>query len=125
MIRKLVKETYYSALGPLYRLVKAEAADEARSITQEQIEGLAKELSRVTKEMNRVTRELEHMKRVNLEQQERIARQVTDEFIKMYEQIEQIKTDSTDVKLNVTLVNELVKIHQSLESLKYERNGRE
>jgi glucosamine 6-phosphate synthetase-like amidotransferase/phosphosugar isomerase protein len=124
MIRDFAKRAYYFTLSPLYRLVKAEAADEARAITQAQVEELTQELKRVTKEMKRVTNELEHMKRVNLEQQERIVRQVTDEFIKMYEQIELIKADSTDVKLNVTLVNELVKIHQSLESLKYERNGK-
>lgn len=131
MIRQSLKKAYYSTLGPLYRLVKAEAADEAREIVNEQVQCLTKETARltkevekVTKELEKVTKELEWTKRINLEQQERIARQVTDEFIKMYEQIEKIKSDSTDVKLNTTIVNELVKIHQSLESLKYERNGR-
>lgn len=125
MVRGLVKRTYYFLLNPFYRVIKAEAADEARVITQEQVDGLTKEVHRLTKEMERVTKELERVKQINLEQQNRLTHQVTDEFIKMYTLIDEIKSDRTDMKLNVTLVNELVKIHQSLESLKYAKNGRE
>jgi cob(I)alamin adenosyltransferase len=120
MVRGLVKRAYYYTLNPLYRLVKAEAADEARSITQELA---ATKIDRLEKEIDKLSKEVERLRKVNLEQQSRIANQVSEEFVKMYRLIDDIKSDRTDVKLNVTLVNELVKIHQTLETLKHERNG--
>jgi archaellum component FlaC len=112
-------------LNPLYRLLKAEAADEARVISQEKVDRLTREVNKLSKELEKVTKELDRVKQVNLEQQNRLTYQVTEEFLKMYKVIDEIKTDRTDMKLNVTLVNELVKIHQSLESLKHVKNGRE
>ena len=125
MVRSLVKRTYYFMLDPLYRLLKAEAADEARAISQEKVDRLTREVNKLSKELERVNKELDRVKQVNLEQQNRLTYQVTEEFLKMYKAIDEIKTDRTDMKLNVTLVNELVKTHQSLESLKHVKNGRE
>jgi tRNA U34 5-carboxymethylaminomethyl modifying enzyme MnmG/GidA len=116
MVRSLIKKAYYRTLNPLYKVVKAEAADEARLISQEHIQ-------RLEQEMEQLKKEVERLKKINLEQQNRIAHQVSEEFVKMYKMIDEIKSDRTDIKLNVTLVDELVKIHQSLEALKYERNG--
>jgi TolA-binding protein len=116
MVRGIFKRAYYYTLNPLYKVVKAEAADEARLITREHIQQLEQEITQLSKEVER-------LKKINLEQQNRIAHQVSTEFVKMYQMIDEIKSDRTDVKLNVTIVDELVKIHQSLEALKYERNG--
>jgi len=116
MVRGLIKKAYYRTLNPLYKVVKAEAADDARAISREHMERLEQEIDQLSKEVER-------LKKINLEQQNRIAHQVSTEFVKIYQMIDEIKSDRTDVKLNVTIVDELVKIHQSLESLKYERNG--
>ena len=116
MVRGIFKRAYYYTLNPLYRVVKAEAADEARSISQGHIE-------RLEQKIESLTQEVERLRKINLEQQNRVAHQVSTEFIKMYQMIDEIKSDRVDIKLNVTLVDELVKIHQSLEALKYERNG--
>ena len=122
MVRSLVKRLYYFTLNPLYKVVKAEAADEARSIVQEQAED---KIGRLEQEVEKLSKEIERLRKVNLDYQSRIAHQVSEEFIKMYKLIDEIQADQTDVKLNVTIVSELVKIHQSLEALKYDRNGRE
>ncbi|HEY9641309.1 MAG TPA: hypothetical protein V6C57_12550 [Coleofasciculaceae cyanobacterium] len=116
MVRGLLKKAYYGTLNPLYKVVKAEAADEARLITREHVQRLEQEIEQLSKEVER-------LKKINLDQQNRIAHQVSTEFVKMYKMIDEIKSDRTDIKLNVTIVDELVKIHQSLEALKYERNG--
>ncbi len=116
MVRGIFKRVYYYSLNPLYRVVKAETADEARSISREYAERLEQQIESLSKEVER-------LKKINLEQQNRIAHQVSTEFVKMYQMIDEIKSDRTDVKLNVTIVDELVKIHKSLEAIKYERNG--
>ena len=122
MVRGILKKAYYFTLNPLYKVVKAEAADEARSIVQEQAED---KIDRLEQEVEKLSKEIERLRKVNLDYQSRIAHQVSEEFIKMYKLIDEIQADQTDVKLNVTIVSELVKIHQSLEALKYDRNGRE
>ncbi len=122
MVRSLVKRLYYLTLNPLYKVVKAEAADEARLIVKDQAEYRIEQLE---KEVEKLSKELERLRKADLDYQSRVAHQVSEEFIKMYRLIEDIQTDKTDVKLNVTLVSELVKIHQSIEALKYDRNGRE
>ncbi|MBD3881912.1 hypothetical protein IFO70_09110 [Phormidium tenue FACHB-886] len=122
MVRGLIKKAYYYTLNPLYKVVKAEAADEARSIVREQS---VTKIDRLEKEVEKLSKEVERLRKVNLDYQSRIANQVGEEFIKMYKLIDDIKSDRADVKLNTTLVNELVKIHQSLEALKHDRNGRE
>jgi hypothetical protein len=111
ILKAPLKAIYYFILGPLYRRVKAEAAEETHAAIQQRIDHFIKEVERV--------------KKLNLDQQSRISQQVADEFVKMYKLIDDIKCDRTDMKLNVTLVNELVKIHQSLEALKNGHNGRE
>lgn len=116
MVRRLVKRAYYYTLNPLYKVIKAEAADEARAITHERVQ-------RLEQEVELLSREIELLRKANLEQQNRMTYQVSEEFLKMYKLIDDIKSDRTDLKLNVTLVDELVKIHKSLEALKHERNG--
>ncbi|HEY9630144.1 MAG TPA: hypothetical protein V6C84_22850 [Coleofasciculaceae cyanobacterium] len=116
MVKGIFKRAYYYTLNPLYKVVKAEAADEARSISREYVEQLEQQIKKLTQEVER-------LKKSSLEQHNRTAHQVSTEFVKMYQMIDDIKADRADVKLNVTIVDELVKIHQSLEALKYERNG--
>lgn len=125
MVRGLIKKAYYYTLNPLYKVVKAEAADEARSIVQDTQKQSVAKIDRLEKEVEKLSKEVERLRKVNLDYQNRIANQVGEEFIKMYKLIDDIKSDRADVKLNTTLVNELVKIHQSLEALKHDRNGRE
>ena len=120
--RGFAKGIYYSILGPLYLRLKAEAADESREICAQQMAQLTEESERLRKESERLVKELERLKKLSLEQQGHMAQQVADEFVKMYSEIEDIKSDRTDIKLNVTLVNELIKIHQSLEVLKQGSN---
>ena len=122
MVRGFVKKAYYYTLNPLYKVVKAEAADEARSIVKDQAEYRIEQLEQ---QVEKLSKELERLRKADLDYQSRVAHQVSEEFVKMYTLIEDIQTDQTDVKLNVTIVSELVKIHQSIEALKYDRNGRD
>jgi TolA-binding protein len=125
MVRGILKKAYYYTLNPLYRLVKAEAADEARSIVSSQTEQSTQQIDRLEKEVEKLSREVERLRKVNLDYQTRITNQVGEEFLKLYQLIDDIKSDNVDVKLNATLVSELVKIHQTLEALKSDRNGRD
>jgi len=136
MLRNLIKRLYYYTLTPSNKVLKAEVLEEAHQTIQHPIEQrldqINQKVDRIKSKENSASQkvdyiyaELERVKELNLEFQRKLSQQVADEFVKMYKLIDEIKCDRTEVKLNVTLVNELVKIHQSIESLKYERNGRE
>ncbi len=93
IIKGFFKRIYYILSRPLYRRIKHEMLQEIQRINNH-----------------------------HLEAETKISQQVADEFIKMYKMIDDIKCDRVDVKLNVTIVNELIKIHQSIEKLKHEQN---
>lgn len=116
-IRQPFKGIYYFLLGPLYARIKAETSEEIDQKLEQHFAKFSKEITKLSKELNRL-RELDLSLQTNLTQQ------VSDEFVKMYNLIEEIKSDRADAKLNVTLVDELVKIHRSIEGLKYEQNGK-
>jgi hypothetical protein len=69
-----------------------------------------------------ILREIQRINQHHLEIESATQQQVADEFVKMYKMIEDIKCDRVDVKLNVTIVNELIKIHQSIEAIKHEQD---
>jgi len=79
--------------------------------------------NRLVHQMDATIQEIQRINQHHLELQSQISQQVADEFVKMYKMIDDIKCDRTDEKLNVTIVNELIKIHQSIEVLKHEQNG--
>lgn len=93
IIKKTFKRIYYFLSRPLYRTIVHEILQEVHRIHHHHLESQAK-----------------------------TQQQLADEFIKMYKAIDDIKCDQTDVKLNVTIVNELVKIHQSIQELKHEQD---
>lgn len=72
--------------------------------------------------------QVKQFKTLAIEHENRMTAQIQAEFVKMYELIDSIRADREDVKLNSVLVNELIKIHQSIESMKsesrYELNGK-
>jgi hypothetical protein len=71
----------------------------------------------------RFTQELQQTNQQHLDFQAQLTQQVADEFVKMHKIIDDVKNDRTDEKLNIIIVNELIKIHASIEGLKLERNN--
>ena len=69
-----------------------------------------------------IFQEVQRVNLHNLEAQAKTQQQLADELVKMYKMIDDIKCDRVDVKLNVTIVNELIKIHQSIQELKNEQD---
>lgn len=67
------------------------------------------------------TQQIQQTNQQHLDFQAQLIQQVADEFVKMHKLIDDVKNDHTDEKLNITIVNELVKIHASIEGLKLER----
>lgn len=67
--------------------------------------------------------EIQQANQQHLDFQAQLTQQVADEFVKMHKIIDCIKNDRIDEKLNITIVNELIKIHASIEGLKLEQNN--
>ncbi len=111
MIKGFIKRIYYVIMGPTYRRAKAEVLEETQSAIQSHLD--------------RVNQEVERIRKISFDHQGRVTQQVSEEFIKMYKLIDDVKSDRVEVRLNAALVDELIKIHTSLEALKHERNGRD
>jgi len=70
----------------------------------------------------RILQEVQRVNQHHLEAHAKTQQQIADELVKMYKIIDDIKCDRVDAKLNVTIVNELIKIHQSIQELKHEQD---
>lgn len=88
-------------------------------ITQ-QIQQISQKCFEAQANSQQVTQQIQQSNQQHLDFQAQLTQQVADEFLKMHKIIDDFKKNHTDEKLNITIVNELIKIHTSIEGLKLE-----
>ncbi len=121
-MRKILKGIYYRLFRPALDQSKHELRMEMHSLHQVVWEETQMTRAEV-RQVHKALEELHRLHQLDLQLRQQLSQHVGDEFVKMYNLIEEIRCGRDDLKLNVVLVDELVKIHTALESLKHSLNG--
>jgi hypothetical protein len=110
-LKAIPKKIYYKVLDPALRKLKCEILDEVRS-RDEDI------LSEVRSRDEQMRGEIYKTRDVTTELQSRLSQQIADEVVRLHKLVEVARLESKESKLSSSaIVDELIKIHQSLERL--------
>ncbi|NET09114.1 MAG: hypothetical protein F6K16_31305 [Symploca sp. SIO2B6] len=124
--RKAVKGFYYWLLGPLYRRIRAEVSEEIKNNRLAILEHIDNLLNSANEEkIGRYKIELQQINSKHIELVGEMSSQISDEFVKLYKELDDIKNGRADINLNTTIVDELIKIHKGIEEIKHTRNGKQ
>ena len=120
-----MKKLYYLFLGPLYRRIRAEVSEEIRNNKLEILERQERLLKSLNDEkIKKYQAELQKINADHIELVDKTTAHVSAEFVKIYKLIDDMKEGELDVKLNASIVDELIKIHKGLEEIKHSNNGK-
>jgi glycosyltransferase involved in cell wall biosynthesis len=117
-----IKSIYNFLTTPLHNRLKNRLQNEIIQEIEQKIE-----IERINQAQKNqaLTQELHRINQAYLELQVKLSQQVADQMVNMYKLIAETKNESSKEKTNDDIINELNKIHQSIEGLKIERDNQE
>jgi hypothetical protein len=109
-LKIIPKKIYYKILDPALRKFKCDILDEVRSRDADILDEVRSRDADILDEVNKV-------RDINVELQSKLSQQIADEVVRLNKVIESLRIENNEPKLSALIVNELIKIHQSLERL--------
>jgi hypothetical protein len=121
-LKAIPKKIYYKVLDPALRKLKCEILDEVRSRDEDILSEVRHRdeniLNEVRSRDEQMRGEIYKTRDVTTELQSRLSQQIADEVVRLHKLVEVARLESKESKLSSSaIVDELIKIHQSLERL--------
>ncbi|NJR49734.1 MAG: glycosyltransferase [Leptolyngbyaceae cyanobacterium CSU_1_3] len=123
VLKRIIKSIYKILTNPLYERIKHEVVEE---VTQKYAQISQTFYNEVHQELEQVSQNNLEAQKSQLELQSQISQKLADELIHIYRLVIEVKHQQSNEKLNVTVLNELTKLRESIQdSSMAKNNGRE
>ncbi|PSB17993.1 glycosyltransferase [Phormidesmis priestleyi ULC007] len=109
VLKRVAQPVYETLTNPLYKRIKSEVVNEVHN--------------EVHQELKRIRQNNLEAQKTHLELQSQLAQKLADELIHIYMIVIDVKHQQSNEKLNVTVLDELAKLRESIQDLSMTKNN--